>query len=314
MERGPDLSLVIPLFDERENLAPLKEAIDRSLARFGGSAEILFVDDGSRDGSFGVVERLAEEDPRVRALRFRRNYGKAAALAVGFAEARGRVVVTLDADLQDDPGEIPRLVTALDEGYDVVSGWKRKRRDPLSKTIPSRIFNWVVSRATGIRIHDMNCGLKAYRGEVVKEISLYGELHRYIPVLASWRGYRVGEVAVEHHPRRAGRSKYGAWRFIAGFLDLLTIMLLSRFSLKPLHLFGSIGLLFGFIGTLVNLYLVKIRLEHGNIQGRTPLLMLGVLLIIVGIQLFSTGLLAELIARSLSRGEGEYGVERRIRS
>jgi glycosyltransferase involved in cell wall biosynthesis len=309
-----DLSIVVPLFNERQNLAPLKEAIDRSLAALARDAEILFVDDGSRDGSFDEIERLAAADPRVRGIRFRRNYGKAAALAVAFAEARGAIVVTLDADLQDDPKEIPNLIAKVESGFDVVSGWKKKRRDPISKTIPSLLFNWVVARATGIPIHDMNCGLKAYRAEVVKEISLYGELHRYIPVLASWRGYTVSEIPVEHHPRRSGRSKYGPWRFVAGFLDLLTIMLLSRFSLKPLHLFGTIGLVLGFVGTVVNLYLVGLRLRFGNIQGRTPLLMLGVLLIIVGLQLVSTGLLAELIARSLSRGKTEYSVERRIPS
>ncbi len=310
----PSLSLVVPLFNERESLAPLKQAIDSALAGLGRNAEILFIDDGSRDGSFEEIERLAASDPRVRAIRFRRNYGKAAALAVGFAQAEGDIVVTLDADLQDDPKEIPNLIAKVESGVDVVSGWKRKRRDPLSKTIPSRLFNWVVARATGIPIHDMNCGLKAYRAEVVKEINLYGELHRYIPVLASWRGYTVGEIPVEHHPRRSGKSKYGPWRFVAGFLDLLTIMMLSRFSLKPLHLFGSVGLVMGFAGTLVNLYLVGLRLHYGNIQGRTPLLMLGVLLIIVGIQFLSTGLLAELIARSLSRGKTEYSVERRIPS
>ncbi len=309
-----DLSLVIPLFNERDNLEPLKAAIDRALPPSAGDAEILFVDDGSTDGSFEVVERIARADARVRGVRFRRNHGKAAALAVGFAEAAGRVVVTLDADLQDDPNEIPKLLARLDEGCDVVSGWKRKRRDPLSKTIPSKLFNWVVSNASGVRIHDMNCGLKAYRAEVVREIDLYGELHRYIPVLASWKGYRIGEVPVEHHPRRSGKSKYGAWRFVAGFLDLLTIMMLSRFALKPLHFFGSLGLVFGAVGTAVNLYLVNIWLHHRNIQGRTPLLMLGVLLIIVGIQFFSTGLLAELIARSLSRRGQEYSVERRVPS
>jgi glycosyltransferase involved in cell wall biosynthesis len=309
-----DLSLVVPLFNERENLAPLKEAIDRALPPSAGDVEILFIDDGSTDRSFEVIEGLARADARVRGVRFRRNHGKAAALAVGFAEATGQVVVTLDADLQDDPKEIPALLARLADGCDVVSGWKRKRRDPLSKTIPSKLFNWVVSRASGVRIHDMNCGLKAYRAEVVKEIDLYGELHRYIPVLASWKGYRIGEVPVEHHPRRSGKSKYGAWRFVAGFLDLLTIMVLSRFALKPLHFFGSLGLVFGAIGTAVNLYLVNVWLHHHNIQGRTPLLMLGVLLIIVGIQFFSTGLLAELIARSLSRREREYSVERRVPS
>jgi glycosyltransferase involved in cell wall biosynthesis len=314
LTESPALSIVIPLWNERENLAPLKEAIDRALADAGLSAEILFVDDGSRDGSYEEIERLAAADARVRAVRFRRNYGKAAALAVGFSLARAPVVVTMDADLQDDPSEIPNLLSKLSNGYDVVSGWKKKRRDPISKTIPSLFFNRVVSGLTRVPIHDMNCGFKAYRSEVVKEIDLYGELHRYIPVLAARKGYRIGETPVVHHARAHGKSKYGAWRFVSGFLDLLTILMISRFTLKPLHFFGSIGLLFGAAGTIVNLYLVSIWIRFHNIQGRQPLLMLGVLLIIVGIQLLSTGLLAELIARNLSRGDTTYSVERRIRA
>ncbi|MFN0150996.1 MAG: glycosyltransferase family 2 protein [bacterium] len=308
------LSIVVPLWNERENLAALKEAIDRTLSDSRIEAEILFIDDGSRDGSFEEIERLAAADPRVRAVRFRRNYGKAAALAVGFSLANAPVVVTMDADLQDDPSEIPRLLAKIAEGADVVSGWKKKRRDPISKTIPSLFFNRVVSLLTRVPIHDMNCGLKAYRSDVVKEIDLYGELHRYIPVLAARKGYRITETPVTHHPRFRGKSKYGPWRFVSGFLDLLTILLISRFTLKPLHFFGSIGLVFGAAGTLVNLYLVWVWLHFRNIQGRTPLLMFGVLLIIVGIQMFSTGLLAELIARNLSRGEKTYAVERRIRA
>ena len=309
---APKLSLVVPLWNEQENLIPLVEAIGDALEKVEGPAELILIDDGSTDGSWGVIEDLAGRDPRVRAVRFRRNYGKAAALSVGFSMVRGEFVVTLDADLQDDPREIPKLLSKLGEGFDVVSGWKKKRRDPISKTIPSLFFNRVVSTATGIPIHDMNCGLKAYRAPVVKEIDLYGELHRYIPVLAAWRGYRTGEVPVEHHPRRHGKSKYGPWRFVAGFLDLLTIMMISRFTLKPLHFFGSLGLVFGFLGFLVNLYLVWLRLEHGNIQGRTPLLMLGVLLIIVGIQFLSTGLLAELMARSFSKEGEAYSIVQRI--
>jgi len=314
MSASPAVSIVVPLWNERENLAALKEAIDRALADAKLDAEILFIDDGSRDGSFEEIERLAAADARVRSVRFRRNYGKAAALAVGFSLAAAPIVVTMDADLQDDPGEIPNLIAKIGDGADVVSGWKKKRRDPLSKTIPSLFFNRVVSLLTRVPIHDMNCGLKAYRSGVVKEIDLYGELHRYIPVLAARKGYRIAETPVAHHPRFRGKSKYGAWRFVSGFLDLLTILLISRFTLKPLHFFGSIGLVFGAAGTLVNLYLVGIWLRFHNIQGRTPLLMFGVLLIIVGIQMLSTGLLAELIARNLSRGDKTYSVERRIRA
>ncbi len=307
-----DVSVVVPLLNEEETLRELKRGVTEQFDRGGWSGEILFVDDGSKDGSFDQIEEMAAQDPRVVGIRFRRNFGKAAALAAGFDEARGRIVITMDADLQDDPAEIPRLVGKIEEGLDVVSGWKKKRHDPISKTLPSKLFNWVTAKLTGISIHDFNCGLKGYRGEVVREIDLYGELHRYIPALAAWKGFRVGEIEVTHHPRRFGKSKYGARRFLNGFLDLLTVMLLTKYTLKPLHLFGMVGTALGLVGAAISIYMVSLKLRFGDIQGRVPLLSLGVLLIIMGMQFLSTGLLAEMIASHRAGGKRGYTVERKL--
>jgi len=305
-ERGEKvhLSLVIPVFNEEESLRPLCEKIHRVLEQQAFSAEILFVDDGSTDGSFAVIEALHQEYPEVRALRFQRNYRKAAALAAGFKEARGQVIITMDADLQDDPEEIPRLLAALEGNYDLISGWKKQRRDPLSKTLPSRLWNLVTSAVAGIRLHDFNCGLKAYRREVAEDALpyLYGELYRYLPAIAHWAGYRVGEIPVQHHPRRFGQSKFGTKRLLNGFLDLLTITFVVRFMTTPMHVFGSMGLVATLAGFLVCTYIVWLRFEYGNIQNRHPLLMLGMLMIIVGIQFFSTGLLGDMLASMHQRG------------
>jgi glycosyltransferase involved in cell wall biosynthesis len=291
------LSLIIPLYNERESLDELHERITAALDGMGAEAEMLFVDDGSTDGSLEVLKALRERDSRVKITRFLTNQGKAAALQTGFDRAEGEYVITIDADLQDDPAEIPALVAALDGGLDLVSGWKKDRHDPLTKTLPSKVFNAVVRRFAGLKIHDFNCGLKAYRRQVVKSIRIYGELHRYIPVLATFNGFRVGEIVVRHHPRKHGHSKYGARRLVSGFLDLLTVMLLTRYTMKPLHFFGSIGLGFSAIGGLVNLYVVWLWIESGfkNIQGHQPLLVGGVFLFLLGVQFISTGLLAELI-------------------
>ncbi|MFH1681436.1 MAG: glycosyltransferase family 2 protein [Candidatus Eisenbacteria bacterium] len=311
-EEEVDLSIVVPLFNEADSLRELKEGITGVLDRGGYAGEIIFVDDGSRDGSFAVIEELASADERVRALRFRSNFGKAAALSAGFGEARGRIVITMDADLQDDPAEIPRLVAKVEEGLDVVSGWKKRRRDPWTKTLPSWFFNKITALFTGIPIHDFNCGLKAYRRDVVKEVEVYGELHRYIPALAAWKGFRIGELEVTHHARKHGRSKYGPRRFLSGFLDLLTVMLLTRYTPKPLHLFGLVGSLLGLVGLLISLYMVTLKLRFGNIQGRVPLLSLGVLLVIMGMQFLSTGLLAEMIASNRAARGRDYSVERKL--
>jgi dolichol-phosphate mannosyltransferase len=254
----------------------------------------VFVDDGSTDGSFSALTRLHSRHANVRAVRLRRNFGKSAALAAGFRHARGEVVVTIDADLQDDPSEIPRLLAKLDEGFDLVSGWKAKRRDALSRRIVSRIFNAVVGRSSGLRLHDMNCGLKAYRADVVRALRIYGELHRFLPVLAHDRGYRVGELPVNHRPRQHGRSRYGVERYARGFLDFLTVSFMGRYRHRPLHLFGGLGLLLGAVGTALLVYLTALKIS-GEAIGHRPLLTLGVLLVVVGLQFFSLGLLSELI-------------------
>ncbi|MCK4546044.1 MAG: glycosyltransferase family 2 protein [Candidatus Eisenbacteria sp.] len=304
----PEVSVVVPLFNEVESLVELERGIRESLTTLGLSYEIIFVDDGSVDGSFDAVAKLHSERPGIRAIRFRRNYGKAAALAFGFEAARGNFIVTMDGDLQDDPGEIGKLLARMDEGYDLVSGWKRQRQDPWTKRWPSRCFNWVTSRVSGIRIHDFNCGLKAYRKAVTREIAVYGELHRYLPVLAHWRGFRVAEVEVRHRERKYGRTKYGLQRFIRGFLDLLTVVMITRYTRSPLHLFGTTGIVLNLVGIIINSYLLILKFQHGDIQGRTPLLMLGVLLMMVGVQFVSIGLLGEMIARIQQSDERDYSV------
>lgn len=299
---GIDISVVIPLLDEEQSLEELCERLIGTLSSLERTFELVFVDDGSRDGSFAVLEKLHRQDQRIKVIQFRRNFGKAAALSAGFKEARGSVIVTMDADLQDVPEEIPRLLAAMDAGYDVVSGWKAKRRDPFSRRVASRIFNLVVALLTGIRIHDFNSGFKCYRPEVTEEIKLYGELHRYIPVLASWRGFRIAEVEVEHQARRYGRSRYNVWRIFRGFFDLLTVMTLTRYSQRPLHLFGLLGLSLVTIGLAIDLYLT-VMWWHGRWLANRPLLLLGVLLLIIGIQLVFFGLLAELIGYTTQNGE-----------
>jgi len=295
------LSLVIPVYNEADSLVPLVAEIDEALDGFATPYEIVFVDDGSTDGSFTVLSELAEAREDVRVVKLRRNFGKAAALSHGFAAARGDLLVTMDGDRQDDPAEIPNLVAPLADGHDLVSGWKQRRQDPLNKTLPSRFFNWTVRRASGIPLHDFNCGLKAYRREVTDTISIYGELHRYIPVVAAQAGFRVTEVKVSHRRRTAGRSKYGWQRYMRGYLDLLTVLFLGRYQHRPQHLFGGLGTLLMAIGVLIELYLTVDKLAFGNPIGQRPLLLLGALSIIVGVQLLSLGLIGELIANSRAR-------------
>jgi len=306
----PRLSVVVPLYNERESLDELHRRIVEACTGMGASFEIVFVDDGSTDGSREVLATLRAGDSRTRVIRFLANTGKAAARQAGFDAVEGDYVITMDADLQDDPAEIPNLVTALDGGLDMVSGWKKHRRDPLSKRLPSRVFNAVVRAFSGMKLHDFNCGLKAYRRDVVKSVRVYGELHRYIPVLAKFQGWRVGELPVNHMPRKYGRSKYGVRRFAAGFLDLLTVVLLTRYTAKPLHCFGTIGMVLCGLGGLVNLYIVTLWLQFHNIQGRQPLLVGGVFLFLLGVQFFSTGLLAELITHSRMEGKDTYHIDR----
>jgi len=307
-----ELSVVIPVLDEAPSLALLSRELTDVLERFGRPYELIFVDDGSRDESFAILEKLHRQDDRVRVIQLRRNFGKAAALSVGFAHARGDLVATLDADLQDDPAELPRLVAALEEGYDLVSGWKARRQDPWSKTWPSRLFNAVTSRLTGVPLHDFNSGFKVYRRAVVEELRLYGELHRFIPALAARRGFRVGEVPVHHRPRRFGRSKYGPARFVRGFLDLLTVLFLTRYTRRPLHLFGGLGLLSLGAGVLVTLYLTLLWLLGVRPIGTRPLLAFGVLAILAGIQFFSLGLLSELLLSFQSRASEDVSIRTRL--
>jgi glycosyltransferase involved in cell wall biosynthesis len=292
------ISIVIPLFNEVESLPELYQQIIDVVKENKYRYEIIFVDDGSDDGSLDVIKKIKRGDRNVKFISFRRNYGKSAALAVGFEHASGDVIITMDADLQDDPREIPNLLKKLDEGFDLVSGWKKKRYDPITKTIPSRIFNFVVSTLTGIKIHDFNCGLKAYRKEVTQDIKVYGELHRYLPVLAHWAGYKIGEIVVQHHPRKYGKTKFGIGRFIKGFLDLLTVMFTTRYFKRPLHLFGSIGIFIFVIGFGITFYLSLLKLIENITLSNRPLFILGVMLTIVGIQFISIGLLGEMITRA----------------
>jgi len=275
-------------------VALLYDELESALQPLDQPWEVVFVDDGSADGSFAALTRLHNAQDNVRVVRLRKNFGKATALTAGFAHAEGDVVVTIDADLQDDPAEIPRLLAKLDEGFDLVSGWKTQRRDPLTRRIPSKIFNWVTGRVSGLRMHDLNCGLKAYRAEVVRGLRLYGELHRFIPVLAHYRGFSVAELPVNHRPREHGRSRYGVERYVRGFLDLLTVSFIGRYRYRPLHLFGGLGLALFTIGFGVLLYLTIDKLQ-GHAIGQRPLLILGVLMMVVGLQFFSLGLISELI-------------------
>lgn len=299
----PDLiSLVVPVYNERESLAGLLTEIGEGVAGVGGRCEVLFVDDGSTDGSWDVIRDLAAADPRVHGVRFRRNFGKAAALEAGFRKARGWAVLTLDADLQDDPHEIPRFLAALEGGLDVATGWKKVRHDPWHKIAASRTFNWIVSAITGVNLHDHNCGYKAYRAEVLREIRLYGELHRFVPVMAAGRGFKVGELVVRHRPRKYGRSKYGFRRFTRGFLDLISVQFLTGYGDRPQHFLGRLGLLplaVGLLGLLALAANAVVRaLDPGfgmEPVGQIVTAVLAVGLLLFGSQLMIAGLLAELV-------------------
>lgn len=308
MAETPSLSIVIPMFNERESIPHLLEEI-HSILEGEFTYEVICVDDGSTDGTFEYLRERVEKDKTIRLIRFLRNYGKSAALAEGFKRASSDYVVTLDADLQDDPGEIPGIVRKLQEGFDLVSGWKRERQDPLSKRLPSRLFNLTTRLLTGIRIHDFNCGLKAYRRSVVKALDIYGGMHRYVPVLAQKRGFRVTEMAVNHRPRRYGESKFGGERYFRGLFDLLTVLFLSRYTSRPLHLFGLFGLISLVSGIGVDLRVLYLKYGLGEPFSRhIALLVFGVLLVILGVQFISIGLLGEMVAQSTYRA-GESAKE-----
>ncbi len=308
------LSVVIPLYNEEDSLPELILQIEsevKNIPQARNSYEVIFIDDGSKDKSFEVLRTIRKRNQNVRAVRFRRNYGKSAALAVGFEKARGQFVATMDADLQDDPAEFGKMFEKINEGYDLVSGWKKKRHDPITKVIPSRFFNFVTSCVSGLKLHDFNCGIKLYRKDVVKYLQVYGEMHRYLPALAKWGGFKVTEVPVQHHPRRYGKSKFGYSRFIKGFLDLLTVWFTNRYLKRPLHFFGTLGTVIGLTGFGIDLYLsIEWFLGNTYLTNR-PLALFGVALIIVGVQLISMGLLGEMVAKNTLEQQN-YNIQERI--
>lgn len=303
-----DVSLVIPVLNEEGSVSLLTEKILSVLKAEALTGEILFVNDGSTDKTPEILDALTQEYENVSVIHFRRNKGKAAALQAGFQDVRGRYVITMDGDLQDDPEEIPRLLAKLREGWDMVSGWKKIRHDPLNKTLPSKVFNKTTSLMTGIPIHDFNCGLKAYRKEVVQSVSLYGELHRYIPVLAKMEGFRVTEIPVTHHPRTSGKSKYGAGRMFKGFFDLITVLFLARFTLRPMHFFGMLGLLSMIVGVGVEVWVLILKYAYNEpFQTHVAMLLFGILLLILGIQLVSMGLIGEMLVYQFRKNKGKAG-------
>ncbi|MCI0420225.1 MAG: glycosyltransferase family 2 protein [Acidobacteria bacterium] len=310
------ISIVIPVHNEEQSLTALHNEIDAVLRRAGLEAEMIIVDDGSGDGSWNEVAKLARQDARVQGIRFRRNFGKAAALSAAFACVRGEFVVTLDADLQDNPSEIPRLIQQLDAGFDLVNGWKRRRFDPWHKVIPSRIFNWMIRLASGLNLHDHNCGLKGYRVEVVREIRIYGELHRFITLLAHARGFKVTELEVQHRPRLYGKSKYGVGRFVKGLLDLLTVRVVTLFGERPLHFLGVAGLFAFAAGFLGLAYLAWLWMMGHRPIGNRPVLIYSVVSLLLGAQMMTAGILAELIVSRLGGENGgfaqSYSIAERI--
>ncbi|MBN2250753.1 MAG: glycosyltransferase family 2 protein [Candidatus Altiarchaeota archaeon] len=309
-----DISIVIPVYNEEGNIKRLYSELRQVLDPLKRPCEIIFIDDGSSDKTFPIIKELHASDKNVKAVSFRRNFGKSAALSAGFEKASGDIVYTLDGDLQDDPKEIPRFLDKLEEGFDLVVGWKYRRRDPQTKKLPSKVFNKLTSSLTGVRIHDMNCCFKAYRKEVVKNLSLYGELHRYIPALVHWKGYRVAEIKVNHRPRTHGRSKYGPMRLLKGFLDLITVKFLISYSTRPLHLFGIMGLLSALAGSALSAYLLYLKYVQAQLIGDRPLLFAAILLIIVGVQFISMGLLGEMITSTHHVPGAGYMVREEINS
>jgi glycosyltransferase involved in cell wall biosynthesis len=294
-----NLSIVIPLYNEEKTVEPLYAQLKAALEGTGREYEIIIVDDGSTDGSFDVLKRLYEDDERLKVIRFRRNFGQTAAFAAGFDRSQGEVVITMDADLQNDPADIPLLLAKIEEGYDVVSGWRLPRRDPfLTRRLPSTTANWLISQVTRVHLHDYGCSLKAYRREVVKNVQLYGELHRFIPAIANWMGVSVAEVPVRHFPRRFGKSKYGFSRTARVLLDLLTVRFLLSYSTRPIHIFGGLGLISFVAGIGLGGYLSYVKFALGQKIGDRPLLLLAILLMVMGVQLISMGLLGELVVRT----------------
>lgn len=309
-----EISLVIPVLDEENSVEPLHREVDAVMRTVGRSYEIVFVDDGSGDDTLAQLESIASADSTVRVISLRRNFGKTAALVAGFRESSGAIVVTMDGDLQDDPAEIPRFLASIQAGSDLVVGWKRERHDPLGKTAPSRVFNGVVRRASGIMLHDFNCGFKAYRRDVLDDLRLYGDMHRFVPVMAAWKGYEVAELPVNHRERSHGRSKFGAGRMISGMFDFIRVLFLTRYMQKPLQLFGGTGIILFLGGLGAGVYLAVLKFAYGQSIGisHLPLLLLTVLLILFGAVLFAIGLVGEMQRHLGYRATDEYSVKRRI--
>lgn len=303
MKEKNKLSLVIPLYNEEESLVELHKILKDVLEKMDCAYEIIFVDDGSNDKSWEKIQEIKKENPFVKGIKLRKNYGKSSALDIGFRHSSGDIVITMDADLQDDPQEIPELVSMINSGYDLVSGWKKIRHDPFIKKHTSKFFNLVTSKISGIRLHDFNCGLKAYKKDVIDSIKVYGELHRYIPALAHIQGFKVTEKVVKHHPRKYGKTKFGASRFVKGFFDLLTVLFTTRFIRRPLHLFGTLGLISFILGAGITIYLTIMKFLYGEYLTNRPLFLVGILFIILGVQLFSIGLIGEMITKSLHTEE-----------
>jgi glycosyltransferase involved in cell wall biosynthesis len=306
------VTIVIPFLNEADSLVQLVDEVRSVMDGLGAPHEILLVDDGSTDDGPNIVRSMCTAHPQVRLVRFNRNFGKAAALSAGFAHARGEVIITMDADLQDDPKEIPRFLNEIEAGYGIVSGWKKKRHDPLDKTFPSRIFNWIVRKTFSLELHDINCGFKAYTRDAAMSLRLYGELHRFTPALLHGAGFPVKELVVEHRPRQFGKSKYGFSRFLKGLFDLMTVLLLTRYSTRPLHFFGSVAIVLGLLGLMILSYLTVLWFMGLGPIGNRPLLFLGILLIVTATQLISLGLVAELIQTSQLSEDRKYVIKERV--
>ncbi len=307
-----EISIVIPIFNEEENIQILYSELNKILEELKKDYEIIFVDDGSNDRSFEILEKIHNEDKNVKIIKFRKNFGQTAAISAGFEKAKGEVVITMDADLQNDPNDIPCLLEKISEGYDVVSGWRKGRKDPfLGKKIPSKISNFLTRKLTGVNIHDFGCTLKAYKKEVLTDLELYGEMHRYIPAIVAWKGFRLSEIEVKHLPRKFGKSKYGIWRIMKGFLDLLVVVFWQKYSTRPIHLFGGLGILLSAIGALLGFYLALQKIFFNVSLANKPALLLAMVLVLVGIQFISTGLIADILIKLYYSKRGmDYSIEK----